>query len=253
MKSKNANLSDSSATCLRTHAEGGQVSDERFRRRDADGGGRDERAPGKVAKGRGNLVRAAVLALLFASIAPAARAQDVSTKGAPAVRGTAIDAIVPTPAAPAAKTEAIQTTMVGGQAYLHVDFQLLASYPFDTPNEKVTNDTAIAQVEKQIPAQIKALDGKKVMIRGFMVPVKEVQGRSTEFLIVRDQPTCCYSGMTTITEFVSVKVPGQGVESIMDQPVTVQGKLHVGAVIESGYVLGLYRVDGEKLFESPKP
>ena len=96
------------------------------------------------------------------------------------------------------------------------------------------------------------LDGKDVMIRGFMVPVKDVQGHSTEFLIVRDQPTCCYSGMTTITEFVSVKVPGQGVESILDQPITVQGKLHIGAMLESGYVLGVYRMEGEKLVDPPK-
>jgi len=53
--------------------------------------------------------------------------------------------------------------------------------------------------------------------------------------------------MTTITEFVSVKVPGQGVELIRDQPVMVQGKLHVGVVIERGCVPGLYRMDGEKL------
>jgi hypothetical protein len=58
--------------------------------------------------------------------------------------------------------------------------------------------------------------------------------------------------MTTITEFVSVKVPAPGVEEIMDQPVTVQGTLHVGAILESGYVLGVYRMDGEKLADPPK-
>jgi hypothetical protein len=200
-----------------------------------------------------NLTRAALLALLCAASTPQARAQAAPTRNAAAVRGTAIDAPAPAPAAPAAKTGSIHTTLVGGQAYRNVDFQWLASYPFDAPNEKVTNDTAIAQVEKQIPAAIKALDGQKVMVRGFMVPIKDVQGHATEFLLVRDQPTCCYSGMTTITEFVSVKVPGPGVESIMDQPVTVRGKIHVGAVLESGYVLGIYQMDGEKLVDPPKP
>jgi 2'-5' RNA ligase len=41
------------AMCLRTHATGGSVSGEGFRRRDADGCGRDDRAPGKVANNRG--------------------------------------------------------------------------------------------------------------------------------------------------------------------------------------------------------
>jgi hypothetical protein len=197
-----------------------------------------------------NLLQAALLALFCAGSTPQARAQAASTQNAATVRGTAIDAPAP---AMAAKTESIRTTVLGGQQYRIVDFQWLASYPFDAPNDKLTNDAAIAQVEKQIPAAIKALDGQKVIVRGFMVPIKDVQGHATEFLLVRDQPTCCYSGMTTITEFVSVKVPSPGVASIMDQPVTVQGKLHVGAVLESGYVMGIYQMDGEKLADSRKP
>lgn len=200
-----------------------------------------------------NLARGLMLAAFLTMISPQAWAQAVSTPSAPAVHGAAIDASPAPPAAPAAKSEAIQTTNIGGQEYRNVSFQLLASYPFDVPDNKVTNDTQIAQVEKQIPPAIKALDGRNVLVRGFMVPVKEAQDRSTEFLIVRDQPTCCYSGMTTITEFVSVKVPGAGVESVLDQPVTVQGRLRVGAVVEGGYVLGVYRMEGEKLAEPAKP
>ena len=198
-----------------------------------------------------NLARAALLALFCAGHMPQARAQTAPAQNAAAVHGTAIDA--PAPAASAPKPESLQVTLVGGQAYRNVDFHWLASYPFDAPNEKLTNDAAIAQVEKQIPAAIKALDGQKVMVRGFMVPIKDVQGHVTEFLLVRDQPTCCYSGMTAITEFVSVKVMTHGVESILDQPVTVQGKLHVGAVLEGGYVLGVYQMEGEKLAGPPKP
>ena len=198
-----------------------------------------------------------MLASFLALIAPQAQTQTSSNQSATAAHGEAIDA---TPAKAAKPAEAgtpgaaaIQITKIGGKEYLNVDFQLLASFPFEAPNDKLTNDTQIAQVEKQIPASIKALDGKNVMVRGFMVPVKDVQGHTTEFLIVRDQPTCCYSGMTTITEFVSVKVPGAGVESILDEPIIMQGKLHVGAVLESGYVLGVYRMDGEKLADLPKP
>jgi hypothetical protein len=201
------------------------------------------------------LARAWMLALFLVLFAPQARAQTGSAQNAAGVHGTAFDSSPAKPAKPAeagTPAAALPITKVGGQEYLNVDFQLLASFPFDAPNDKLTNETQIAQVEKQIPAAIKALDGKNVMVRGFMVPVKDVQGRSSEFLIVRDQPTCCYSGMTTITEFVSVKVPGAGVESILDQPITVQGRLHIGAVLEGGYVLGVYRMDGEKLADPPK-
>jgi hypothetical protein len=197
-----------------------------------------------------NLILTAMLALFCAAATPQARAQTAPTRNAAAVHGTAIN--VPAPV-PAAKPETNHVTLIDGQQYRVVDFQWLASYPFDAPNEKLTSDTAIARAEQQIPAAIKALDGQKVVLRGFMVPIKDLQGRATEFLLVRDQPTCCYSGMTAITEFVSVKVPSPGVKSTMDQPVLVQGKLHVGAVLEGGFVLGIYQLDGEKLADSPKP
>jgi len=109
-----------------------------------------------------NLARALMLAAFLTMFSPQARAQAVSTPSAPAVHGAAMDASPAPPAAPAAKSEAIQTTKIGGQEYLNVSFQWLASYSFDAPDNKVTNDTQIAQVEKQIPAAIKALDGKRV-------------------------------------------------------------------------------------------
>jgi len=206
----------------------------------------------KSKSGCTKVILVAVLELAIACVVPRAPGQAAGAKGAAAVHGSAIEASPSPAAAPVAKTPAPSFTSVGGQPYRNADFQLLASYPFNAPNDKLTAPGAIAEVEKQIPASIKALDGKKVMIKGFLVPIKDVEGLSTEFLIVRDQPTCCYSGMTAITEFVSVKVQGKGVATILDQPVTVQGTLHVGAVLESGYVLGVYTMDGEKLADSPK-
>jgi hypothetical protein len=105
----------------------------------------------------------------------------------------------------------------------------------------------VAEAEKQIPASIKNLDGKTVRVRGFMMPVKELQGKTTEFLITRSQPSCCFSGATEINEFVTVKVPGKGFDTMMDDPITVEGKLHVAAVTDSGFIVGLYVLDGEKI------
>jgi hypothetical protein len=115
------------------------------------------------------------------------------------------------------------------------------------PDMTATNHPSVGQAEKQIPAAIKNLDGKTVRIRGFMMPVKELQGKTTEFLITRSQPSCCFSGATEITEFVTVKVPGKGFDTMMDDPITIQGKLHVGAITDSGFIVGLYLLDGEKL------
>src|ERR1019366_2022728 len=97
---------------------------------------------------------------------------------------------------------------------LNADFATLASFTFNVPDMTATNHISVSEAEKQIPAAIKLLEGKTVRIRGFMMPIKQLQGKSTEFLITRSQPSCCFSGATEITEFVTVKAPGKGFETM---------------------------------------
>jgi hypothetical protein len=184
----------------------------------------------------------AALAGLWLAVSLPVRAQTVAATKTVAIHGDAIDAS-PSPAA--APPAAAAPTTTGG--VVNADFETLASYAFTVPDMTATNHPSVSQAEKQIPAAIKQLDGKTVRIRGFMMPIKELQGKTTEFLITRNPPSCCYSGATEINEFVTVKVPGKGFETMMDDPVSIQGTLHVGAVLDSGFIVGLYEMDGEKL------
>ena len=118
---------------------------------------------------------------------------------------------------------------------------------FNVPDMTAPNHPSVAQAEKQIPEIIKNLDGKTARIRGFMMPVKEAQGKTTEFLITRSQPSCCFSGAAEITEFVTVKVAGKGFDTMLDDPITIQGTLHVSAILDSGYIVGLYELDADKV------
>lgn len=126
-----------------------------------------------------------------------------------------------------------------------VGFDLLASYNFDVPDGASTNKTDSA--DAQIPAKVKAYDKRKVSITGFMLPLKVESGAVTEFLILKDQSMCCYGATPKITEWVSVKTSGKGFKSIMDQAISIQGMLHVGAIRENGYLIGIYSMDAEKL------
>jgi hypothetical protein len=188
-------------------------------------------------------IRAALAGLWLLIAIGQANAQSVAANKAVAVRGDVIDAAPAPVAAPPASNIVIQAK--GG--IVNADFETLASYTFNVPDMTATNHPSVSQAEKQIPAAIKNLDGKTVRIRGFMMPVKELQGKTTEFLITRSQPSCCFSGATEITEFVTVKVPGKGFDTLMDDPITIQGTLHVGAITDSGFIVGLYLLDGEKL------
>jgi hypothetical protein len=105
------------------------------------------------------------------------------------------------------------------------------------------------KTREQIPQKIHELDGKKAAVMGFMLPLKvnPESGLVTEFLIMRDQSACCYGSVPKINEWISVTMTDKGVRPMMDQPVTIYGRLHVGATRENGYLVGIYRLDGEKM------
>lgn len=128
-----------------------------------------------------------------------------------------------------------------------VGFDKLASYNFEVDEAPFTNQAAGDKANEQIPARVKAFDQHKVSITGFMLPLKVTSGEVTEFLIMKDQSLCCYGSVPKINEWVSVKTASHGVKPIMDQPVSIQGTLHVGAMRENGYLIGIYQMDGDKL------
>ena len=135
--------------------------------------------------------------------------------------------------------------------YLNLGFDKLASFTYDVadppPAAAGTVTTPPPHLPDQIPASVRALDQKLVALKGFMLPLKVEGGLITELLIMRDQSMCCYGAVPKITEWVSVKMTGKGVKPVMDQPITLFGKLRVGEIRENGYLVGIYQMDGEKM------
>jgi hypothetical protein len=140
------------------------------------------------------------------------------------------------PAAPA------PTNMVNG--FLTVGFDKLAAFNYIMPDDVSPTNQPPAD---QFPPAVKALDQKDISLRGFMLPLKVEQGLVTEMLIMKDQSMCCYGSSPKINEWVSVKMTDKGVKPVMDQPVTLFGKLRVGEMRENGYLVGIYQLDGKKM------
>jgi hypothetical protein len=141
---------------------------------------------------------------------------------------------------------------VGDNAYPSVGFDKLAGYAIELPDDllgPVTNDVAAvsARTEALIPTMVKGFNTKRVSLKGFMLPLKVEGGLVTELLIMKDQSMCCYGTVPRINEWVSIKMIGAGVKPVMDQPVTLFGTLHVGEMRENGYLVGIYRMDGERM------
>ena len=133
--------------------------------------------------------------------------------------------------------------------YHVLTFGKLADFKYEVPDDPITDPKAKAILEKnQIPKSIRKLDKQKVAITGYMLPLKVEDGKITEFLVLRDQSACCFGAVPKINEWINVRMPkGKGVKPVMDVRITFFGVLKVGEVLESGYLVGIYEMDGHKL------
>lgn len=188
--------------------------------------------------------------ILFFSIGFDSFAREI--RGKPIVPRTATKAPAKsTIANPTAEASSVPLKPAKNPDYLEASFDKLAGYTFAVPDGlQPTNSVANpAKADDQIPADVKAFDQKKVSLTGFMLPLKVDDGVVTEMLIMKDQSMCCYGAVPRINDWVSVKMKKGGVKSVMDQPVTLYGKLKVGEILENGYLVGIYEMDGEKMDE----
>jgi len=161
-------------------------------------------------------------------------------------RDMAAPVIVGSPSAPpvAAKTEPSSEIKQGPDGFWRVSFANLASYIYPTPPE--TAAARPGSVEG-IPAEVRGLEGKRIAVTGFMLPVKMENGLVQEFLLIRNPMVCCYGVAPAVNEWVLVKMKGKGIAAKMDQPLNFYGTLHVGVVVEEKMFAGLYELEGEKV------
>ncbi len=214
-----------------------------------------------------NLSLATLLAVAVYFSASSLRAQEKPVRGEPirgkAIRGEPIKssktnappattATTATPTTVAAAAPQQPSVQVTGKAsaksgdFVELSFDKLANYTFEVPAGTVAAGDA-GKSNGQIPDEVKAFDKKKVALTGYMLPLKVENGLVTEMLIMKDQSMCCYGAVPRINDWVSVKMAGKGVKSVMDLPVTVYGLIHIGEMLENGYLIGIYRMDGEKI------
>jgi len=156
------------------------------------------------------------------------------------------------------------TIKSGGEEYAQVTFDQLASFEYEMPDEfgeaepaEDNSETAEAGADitpapktkekDQIPTSVRQFNNTRVALEGFMLPLKVEDSLVTEMLIMRDQSMCCFGSVPKINEWVSIRMTGKGVKPVMDEPVTIYGKLKVGEIRENGYLVGIYEMDGERL------
>lgn len=84
-----------------------------------------------------------------------------------------------------------------------------------------------------IPAAALALDGREVLLKGYMYPGDRPHG-VVQFLLVRDQGDCCFGGNPTITDRVLVQLADQRGIDFTSRLVKIAGRFRVRLVGASG-------------------
>lgn len=99
---------------------------------------------------------------------------------------------------------------------------------------------------KGMPKRIKDLDGKKVMMTGFMLPIDEVE-KIKEFLLVQSLWSCCYGQPPDINGIVRVVMPKGKTTDYFFDPLKLVGTFKVEATMLDGYCVDIYQLHVESL------
>ena len=136
------------------------------------------------------------------------------------------------PADPVDGAEVVTFATLGGFKYVNAAWDDESESPAERPPAD------------QIPASVRQLDGRTVVIRGFMVPTIFENTGVLNFILVKDQMLCCFGVMPKMNEWIDVRMAeGHRADFHSDRPVTVMGRLEVGEEYEEHVVLSVYRLE----------
>lgn len=136
---------------------------------------------------------------------------------------------------------------VAPREYREMTWRELASFVYQP---SVDPSAKTPPTPEPLPGEIVALQGQRLQLAGYMMPI-EVDGRKVlSFVLVRDQQLCCYGKMPAMNEWVFVRLEkGREIDMNMDRPIVVKGTFEVGEDIEEGVVISLYRMVGDSVLE----
>lgn len=128
-----------------------------------------------------------------------------------------------------------------------ISWDALAGFPYDFTMPGELLDVApdeLASRAELIPASVRALTGRDVAIRGFVIPMVMEGGVVRQFILAaKNEIGCCFGDGLAMNQWIVVDVPeGQRFDADPFVPATVLGTIDVGEDIQQGTVMSLYRM-----------
>ena len=135
--------------------------------------------------------------------------------------------------------------------YLHLPFDVLSGFKYDTYEvlDEVHGGRPLTKSDDVIPPHIKAHDGRKVLVEGYIMPLRLKKGLVTEFLLFRDQAACCFGDKAKMNHYMRVKVTDKGFEPGSTMTHKVWGTLAVGEIYVQDYLTGIYQMTADRVEE----
>lgn len=134
--------------------------------------------------------------------------------------------------------------------YYQLNFDILSSFPADTP--PLNNPRQDPRIKRkppaaQVPPAIQALDGKRISVAGFMIPMNTDKDRVLSFILAQTRGSCCYGLVPKLNQWIYVEMSGTTVDNVMDVPITVFGTLSIHNLNTQNKDWCLYRMSGDKV------
>jgi hypothetical protein len=120
--------------------------------------------------------------------------------------------------------------------YKSIDLQTMGAFPFDEDHGTL----------QEIPEAVRKLDGRRVSIQGFMVPLDNAE-RTREFAIVPN--LSFYDGYhpLPVTEVVVAEMPAGKTSACIDGKICVDGTFRVSIKTDSGFLVSVFTLDVDRV------
>ena len=131
---------------------------------------------------------------------------------------------------------------------LQLRFNTLSSFPYSVHlGQADPNGRPSLVTSDEIPPLIRTLDGRRVAVTGYVMPLR-TQGRGvTQFLLARDQLSCCFGPSPQMNHWIYVTMPRGDFRPRVFSLATVTGTLRVGELMKNGVLQSIYQLAAEKV------
>jgi hypothetical protein len=102
-----------------------------------------------------------------------------------------------------------------------------------------------------IPADVKALTGSKLRLRGYMIPMDQAENIS-QFALVPSLFSCCFGQPPQIQHTVVVNCPKGKAVSYYQDEIIVEGNLKVEEKKDDGFIVSIFELECTSVKPAPK-